>query len=399
MTLELSKIVSQVGDMVLRHKSDDAERREHLRQALARLSDKSTDLEKLKYKIATCKLSPVAGLVGGLNGRYPAPPLPPEFTVIATDGSHIDVDRHHSARCFLINIGAVVLRYGASPDASLESYPRLYSDDSDLVIACEGNRRREQDIQGALLDVKRSVEECRKLAELAAEIPPETKILALLDGSLVMWSLSPTTEDFIAEELLHKGFLRYLDDIRKLEATRKLAFASYTSLPRSSEVSNMLRIIACPHEVADCEKYCLTVDASPCDIISGIQDRTLFSAVLQAGERSDLFISPSQIVKKHYGAHQVYFFYLKGEEEIARVEMPEWVARNPELLDLTHTLVLDQCRRGNGYPVALSEAHEQAVVTGADRDRFWQLVESYQEEEKLPTYTSIKSRSKKTRWL
>ena len=70
-----------------------------------------------------------------------------------------------------------------------------------------------------------------------------------------------------------------------------------------------------------------------------------------------------------------------------------------DLLELTHALVLDQCRRGQGYPVALSEAHEQAVVTGADREEFWGLVEESLVEEKMSTNTSIKSRSKRTRWI
>ena len=87
------------------------------------------------------------------------------------------------------------------------------------------------------------------------------------------------------------------------------------------------------------------------------------------------------------------------EDEIARVEVPEWVAMKKDLLDLTHALVLDQCRRGQGYPVALSEAHEKAVVTGADREEFWGLVEEALVEEKLPDYTSTKSRSKRTRWI
>jgi len=69
------------------------------------------------------------------------------------------------------------------------------------------------------------------------------------------------------------------------------------------------------------------------------------------------------------------------------------------LLNLTHTLVLDQCRRGQGYPVALSEAHEQAVVTGPDREYFWQLVESSLVDEKIPSLSSAKSRSKRTRWI
>jgi hypothetical protein len=73
--------------------------------------------------------------------------------------------------------------------------------------------------------------------------------------------------------------------------------------------------------------------------------------------------------------------------------------RGQGLLDLTHSLVLDQCRRGQGYPVALSEAHEKAVVTGADREEFWELVEESLVESKIPTYTSTKSQSKRTRWI
>ncbi|MBM2825197.1 MAG: hypothetical protein HW402_861, partial [Dehalococcoidales bacterium] len=87
------------------------------------------------------------------------------------------------------------------------------------------------------------------------------------------------------------------------------------------------------------------------------------------------------------------------DDEIARVEIPQWVAKNESLLGLAHTLVLDQCRRGKGYPVALSEAHEQAVVREADRQNFWQLVESSLIEEKMPSPVSGKSFSKRTRWV
>jgi NurA-like 5'-3' nuclease len=75
------------------------------------------------------------------------------------------------------------------------------------------------------------------------------------------------------------------------------------------------------------------------------------------------------------------------------------VAENESLLNLTHSLVLDQSRRGHGYPVALSEAHEQAVVTGADRENFWELVESTLVAEHLPSPGSAKSFSKRTRWV
>jgi hypothetical protein len=41
----------------------------------------------------------------------------------------------------------------------------------------------------------------------------------------------------------------------------------------------------------------------------------------------------------------------------------------------------------------------QAVVTGADRENFWQLVEAECVAEKMPSVTSLKSLSKRTRWV
>ena len=93
------------------------------------------------------------------------------------------------------------------------------------------------------------------------------------------------------------------------------------------------------------------------------------------------------------------FFYVNVGEEIGRVEVPKWVASDPVLLDLTHTLVIDNARRGGGYPVALQEAHEQAVVTSADREAFSAMVERFLEGQQLPVYTSQKQRSKRQRYL
>jgi len=398
-SLDLTKVAPQVEGMVARLKEGSKERQEHLQHALSVLCGQDTDLENLKRKIAASKTTwLVAGLVDGLSQHYAASPLPQEFTVMATDGSNIDVDRHRSTRCCLINIGSISLSYGTSPSATLDSLPHLYYGEEELVITPTGAKGREQTIEGTLLGIKRSVDECHRLAELAAELPPDSNYLALLDGTLILWNLEGYP-DFVTETLLDKGFLHYLDEMRKLNKDRKLAFASYISFSRSTDVVNALRVAICPREVVDTDRYCSACTSRECDKVAGVRDRELFTNLLSPGERSALFISPSKIVREHYGVHQVYFFYLRVDDEIARVEVPQWVAMDESLLNLTHTLVLDQCRRGQGYPVALSEAHEQAVVTGADREYFWQLVESSLVDEKLPSLSSAKSRSKRTRWI
>jgi hypothetical protein len=399
MSLDLTKVASQVVGMVAKLKAGLNERQESLQYALNTLHSQASDIDNLKRKIASSKTTwLVADIVDGLDQHYQAPPLPAEFTVVATDGSHIDIDRHRSARCYLINIGSVVLRYGTHPDALLDSFPSLYAGDADLVIAPDGTKGREQPIEGTLLGIKRSVDECQRLAELAAELPSDSSNLALLDGTLILWGLEAYPE-FVTETLLERGFLSYLNELKKINKDKKLALASYISVPRATDVVNTLRVAICPNDPLDTDRHCPECEKRDCDAVAGIQDRELFSSLLGQGERSALFISQSSVVRKHYGEHWVYFFYLKLDDEIARVEIPQWVARDENLLALTHSLVLDQCQRGQGYPVALSEAHEQAVVTMADRENFWTLVESSLVEEHMPTPTSGKSRSKRTRWI
>jgi len=400
MTLDITQISAQIGEMVSRIQTGNLERAAHLKAALTRLSDPDLNLEALKRKIEAARTPnwSAAGLVKGFSGRYPAPVAPSEYSALATDGSDIAVDRHQAARCYLINIGSVYLHYGRQPFAELMNTPRLYSSETDLVISNPGNKHKQQQVEGSLLDARRAVEECRKLADLAGILPLDETLLAMMDGSLVLFGLQDYP-DFIKEEIVDRGFLAALNTLQTLSLSRQLCLASYISFPHSDQVVNALRVAICPQEQVDCDESCALGEAA-CDVLSGVNDRMLFESWLKVGERSELFINPAQIVEKRYGAqNQVYFFYLRVEDEIARVEIPAWIANRPERLELTHALVLDQCRRGQGYPVALSESHEQAVVTAADRDQFWGLVEEALVDEKLPDRTSIKSRSKRTRWV
>ncbi len=397
MALDLTRLVSQVGEMVSRLKSDAGERQRRLDRARQALADHGGQAEVLKRKIDASKISwLVAGIVDGLDGHYPPPSLPDDFAVVASDGSQIDVDRHRSTRCCLINIGSVRLRYGSTPSAALESRPSLLAGDEDLVIVNKDNPGQEQPVAGALLGLKRGVEEVGRLVELGEEVPAEVPALALVDGTLILWGLGQFP-DFVGEQLLEGAFLKHLDQLAKRSLSGRLALASYISYPGGSDVVNALKVALCPRETVD-TNTCPSCETRECDAVARVRDRDLFAELLQPGERTDVFRSTSNIIGR-YGPHRVHFFYLRLDDEIARVELPEWVAADRDRLGLTHCLVLDQCRRGHGYPVALSEAHEKAVVTGSDAENFWRLVELEMTEERLPLSGSAKSRSKRTRWL
>jgi hypothetical protein len=384
MALDLSKIIEQITGMVTSLKSHRDEKLRQLRHAVDLLHSQSNNLEQLAKKIEASKTTwLVARLVEPIDSHYRPQPVPKEFTILATDGSHIDVDRHQPTHCYLINIGTVVLHYGAHPDAILDSIPHLYASDDELVITAPGIQGREQPVEGALLGIKRGVEECQRLAELASELPVGSTALGLMDGSLILWNLEAYPE-FVSDIMLEKGFLTHLEQIQKLNKDREIPIASYISYPRSTDMVNALRVALCPRETVDSDR-CSECRTRECDFVAGVHDRELFSELLASGERSALFISPSKI-QKHYGKHLVHFFYLKLEEEIARIEIPQWVAEDEKRLNVVHTL-------------ALSEAHEKAVITGADRENFWQMVESSLIEEHLPTLGSAKSQSKRTRWV
>ena len=399
MTLDITQVYNQIEAMAGDLKSNQADRAQKLENALATLKSVPADQRNLSNRIESSKATfLVAGLKEDIKLHRPATAVPQDFVVVASDGSHIDVDRHHSPRLFLLNIGLVRIQYGDQPDAEFTTIPTVYFGDEMQTIKSDDGRQAL--IEGPLLGIKRGVEEVRCLADTVCGIENDLPALGLVDGSLIMWGLvGERYENFVIEHLLEQGFLKQLDRFHDLNKRKKAAVASYISFPRSTDVVNVLRMQVCPYDPVDCDKYCKgKLDGRECDIVGGPLDRDIFDRVLSNRERSALFISRSSIIEK-YGAHKVCFFYIKLDEEVARVEVPLWVADNPGLMDFVHSTVIDQCSKGFEYPVSLSEAHEQAVVTGADREAFWDLVERVMNEENMEIRHSFKQRSKKVRWI
>ena len=99
-----------------------ADRKVKLDFALNAIQSLPDDIGKLKKKINESKTTwLVAGLTESVSTCWQPVPCPEDVIVLATDGSQIDVDRHYSAHCFLLNIGVVRLDYGNNPDARLSN--------------------------------------------------------------------------------------------------------------------------------------------------------------------------------------------------------------------------------------------------------------------------------------
>lgn len=343
----------------------------------------------------------------GLLASIPPPPAPDDWMAVSVDSSHIDVDRHLPLRCYLINLGGCAITYGANPNCQFFSEPTLAAGDGDLYLRPDDGSTGETPISGQLLGVLRTVREVERLAHAVEASAPGVPVLALLDGTLAFWDLQRGNYPrFVVDTLINNRLRSGLARLREASRSdRPVVLAAYTSRPQTTEVAGAVRACLCTSNDVECTRRCSArrSDLAQCDNAAGFDDRELFDALLEPGHRSPLYQTGRRA--SHFaldlavGAEWSRFYYIHSGTEVARVEVPDWVAEDPELLALGHAMLAKQCELGLGYPVVISEAHEQAVVSGRDREEFRKLALMLMEQRGLPTPESAKTLSKRLPWV
>ena len=387
--LNLGAVKRQIDAMVADRKALTNDYADRVQRAVEELGRWREDSTSLLEKIAKAKTSwlvarplETAGMLAALPAR------PKTVCVVATDGSQIFPDRNEVAACFLINLGYVAITYGTGDRPTMDSEPLLFYEEEDLYQESGGRKgmvSREQ------VGNKRMAIEFAKLTDLTtAREEGGHPLVAMSDGTLILWMLEGKPLETRSATL--GAFLGSMDQLQNQRAP----VCGYISDPGGSDVVNALRVGMCPENPTNCDRCPWMTGEDPqipCDPIEGVTDAALFRRVLQDGERSALFESASKILGD-YGPHRIAFFYVNAGTEIGRVEVPMWVAEDTELLDRVHATVIDQCRKGRGYPVVLSESHEQAVVKGTDRDVFYQFLRDAMVKSHLKADVSVKQLTK-----
>jgi hypothetical protein len=320
-----------------------------------------------------------------LATRRAAPPCPDSYVAAAADGSQAEPDRHGHVAYYLINTGTALIRYGPDASASFRSLPHLYYRHEDMYIVEElqpdgpvGKEPREAQIDGEILAMKRAVAEVEDLAKLAQNVPDDTPAVLMVDGTLPLFAKT-TGDDAWVGELLKEKYRAALDDIRGME----LPVVGFISRSNASWVMDMLQVGVCRRKTDSCA-FCHGRDGGqgPACALARLRDRFLYDGTidepevpspLQPGERSALF-QMSAGLYRDYGWNEPCMFYLNTGREIAQVQVPMWLTRKEGLLNQVHALVYAQCANGGGYPTVLTRAHEQAVVSAADRETLDALV-------------------------
>lgn len=297
---------------------------------------------------------PIPLWTDNLGTVIPIEPLTKPYVALSVDGSQIYPDRHNVLSCCLINTGCVVLPYNIE-----NKRVQLFSDPTVFAGADEDQHTFTTDG----VNCKRQELELRAGLNLAKQIKKEYGDVATIlffDGSLIFWHLS-SKEIGIRDAFLH-AYLALLDELYH----EKIIVCWYISMPKSKELMSLVRLYLCNFDVTQKESYA-PVDA--------VVDSGIMYSALQPHTRSIVFSNHSSI-SGYYPSHlRPFFFYLHTGNEIGRVEIPAWIAKDAYLVDLVAQSVIDQCVKGGGYPVALAEAHEQAVVKGPDREFFYHFLQ------------------------
>jgi hypothetical protein len=265
--------------------------------------------------------------------------------LIAVDGSQIAPDLHSSMQYGIINVAGIHYPYESDDRPGVETYSEIWKS----VIKGEGS--------DDLIKQERDYRERSILTQLC--VKRTLPSVGLIDGGIEIWAGDTGRGD----RYKHWMYLH----LRNMHALRDsgVALGGYIDNPFASPVIRMLglaiegRLIRREYQYS-WEKVSL-------------KDGELFGAILGPGQRSAVFelVSPSS--SEYSGNLGLNFFYFNAgtaeEPEIARVEVPEWAAWNPKILNRLHSVLVHQCRLVSGfpYPYVLARAHEEARLGETDR--------------------------------
>ncbi len=368
--LDLSRLRDQLDsfqDYEAEVRDRRVEQRKRARAVLRACAERWTEVQAAVEAAEPRRL--VAALRESPARTASAPKRPTPITVVATDGSQIYPDRHVDPMFFLLNVSQVGFQYGTREEPLLDTEPRLRFQDDLSAHVDEVLGTMTTELVSALRD---EMELELLLAAAQTAQVDDRPLLAIADGTLIRWMIRGMNNE-AAEERLIARYTEYLQAFQR----DGVPLASYVSMPATTEVVNLLRFAVGELGAPAPEDVSVPSETPPLD---GLLDRHVFDAVLDPGERSATFGSTSHIQRSYPTGSEVCYFYLKGASptgagEMGRVEVPQWVADDPELVDRIHATVLRECEKGDGYPLALSEAHERAVIRGSEREAFFRLIE------------------------
>jgi hypothetical protein len=380
MPINYQEIYTRIQEIGAGAKERRRKMEEKRAQARGLLTAYAQELDFLRAKVDSAKaadanLRCAYPLDESLASSHPAPLSVLFATLIAADGSQIIPDRHAAVQFGLINVGAIALRLNSG------EAPKVYTD-SQLLFDHELYTQTGSITQDAI-EFSRDIAERKKLLELAKE--QKGILIALTDGPVEIWGAKSASEgDYLKTLEQHKSILSQLQGM-------DVTVAGYVDKPGADLVIRLLELTHLSDEqIKEVRKQ---------HPLRGVTDRWLYGEILKSCERSAVFAIQSSSRLRYTGSLSLHFFYLNvGDAKhpaIVRVEIPEWVAKDANKLELLHSALIQQCRimGARPYPYILHRAHEIAVVSFEEKKQVEQMIQAEQlkNHEELDTLSAKQS--------
>lgn len=297
--------------------------------------------------------------------------------VIAVDGSQIAPNKD-----FNIPVGAVQVGWFINPHQP--GVPYVKDVEFEVLGPAELAENPEDEADDRAMpnwrvNQERFVRECDRLAALMtgyAALPDTAKPLCFFDGSFVI---------SFAGQLRPERAAPYLAAIMRLleaSAAARVPLVAFVDRSYSRDFVSLLELVSS-------ESGALTVS-----------DAALFDPLLPHwGDRAPFFVCARADKLSQEGRapfyDEVVFTYVRltRDRPPARVEMPRWMLAEGRAEDALN-LVRAECVVGAGYPYAVETADALAVISQADRERFYGLFEQFIGQSGLQLVQARKAASK-----
>jgi len=290
-----------------------------------------------------------------LNACVAAIPPLSKAILWGADGSQIIPNQHLAVQFGVINVGLMRMAAGETPRQEIES-ELLYADD---IYTAQGYLVGEE-----VIALRRDYKERTHL--LDAALQDRAPVLTLTDGPLELYREGKESREY---QLLLEQYLGVLSQM----ADAHVLTAGYVDKPRADLLVRLLELALLSSDQLH--------EAGRIRPLAGISDAELFARRLPPGQRSAVFSLQSRSSQRFSGRLAIHFFYLNvgraQQPQVARVEIPAWVAGDPEQVALIHQHLLDQCQQmgAKAYPYILHRAHETALVSYEERERLMNMLQ------------------------
>ncbi|MGI6740896.1 MAG: DNA double-strand break repair nuclease NurA [Brevefilum sp.] len=288
----------------------------------------------------------------------PKTDLPRKVTVLAADGSQINPSRHARVAFCVINVGVIKMELGSGRAPEIHTQSHLL--DYDALFQPGGWM-----ISEGMVALKRDLREREALVEFAGELEPPA--ISMTDGPLELFQEPQESEEY------NRTLDRYLEVLGRLHDLGLMTIG-YVDKPGSDLVGRMLELAQISDD--DLQDY-----QRQGRRFAGVSDVLLFQDLLRnPGDRSALFMIYSKTALRFGKDLLPHFFYLNvgqpGKRHLARVEIPGWVANDPEKVGLLQAVLTEQAAilGTRPYPYILHRAHEVAVVTMPEHQHVEEMI-------------------------